>query len=162
MMKINSAKKLSLLSFFSFILCSSIVGIPLSAQAEEYYSDICNESSNSTYPTNSEQISIRQRPYTTHAKIYFPLFGQRVYKITCSIDKGNSSIRKFTLAIPDTSDLSKLRVTVIENGILIGSRIIGRGQSLSLNIHPKNTKDYTVIYEAIEGDGSLYFVSRDD
>jgi hypothetical protein len=161
-MKINLPKKLSLLSFFSIILCSPIVGITQSAQAEEYLIlDSCNNSGSAFTSSYSEQVSVSQRPYITAMKLYLsPGYSltNLLAKSTCFISKENNLPRRFKFAIPDGSDLVKARVTLFTNGIRKGSKIISRGQVFNFALNPKFVDDYTIIYESVQGDGYLYWL----
>ena len=61
---------------------------------------------------------------------------------------------------PDGPDLVKVRVTLFVNGVRKGSKIILRGQRLNFALNPKFVDDYTIVYEAVEGEGILYAQSR--
>jgi hypothetical protein len=157
MMKINLPKNLSLISLSSILLCLSLIGLASPALAQEYTiipMDNCNESYAAFISSNSEQVSVGQRPYITSIKANLAHSAYNlVVKSTCSVNKQLNYPRVFKLAIPDGSDLVQARVSIFVNGVFKGSKIISRGQRFNFSLNPKFMDDYTIIYQAVQGEG---------
>ena len=134
----------------SVILFSSLVSFSSSAHAGQCTEDGSGQQS-------SVQISVGNRPRATAFKIDLGGYQSKTYKITCDISELNDII-PYKLAISDESGLNQVKVSLFLNGKRAGSGILNRGRILKLNIDPKIANDYTLIYEAINGEGSVYHV----
>ena len=126
--------------------------IPTKSPLRELKSE-CTQVSRNSAEQYSNNISVGRQPRKPRQRV---MIGQNdPYSITCEIIE-NSGRLKLTYAIPDNSNLSRVKVALYLDGKLDQSINVSRGEVKLIDRDISNKKNYNLTYEMMSQATSYY------
>jgi hypothetical protein len=106
----------------------------------------------------NSMISVGQRPVNVYGSIDLNSTFQPIYGSTCQIESHPSDGKvSYSLAIPDVTNLYKVRLISYVDGQQRATIMIRAGQKRTLSIDIRGASSYAFQVQLVEGSGEIYF-----